>query len=158
MRFNWLSLMGLRTSFAVEPGNFSREILLPRNCLGGDFKGLHFVVYVPSRLGRALCPERAEITKVTTVRVIKTNPTTPVVESRKSRCLPLLQPMSRSGGYAISHDIVNPVTAAAYSRLRSRSCHSPHFGRWLWQRFITAIGSYLFCWRSRLRDFSCASS
>ena len=54
--------MGLRTTFAVEPGNFqlsaSREILLPRNCLGGDFKGLHFVVYVASRLGQALCPER----------------------------------------------------------------------------------------------------
>ena len=38
----------------------SREILLPRNCLGGDFKGLHFVVYVASRLCEALCPERAE--------------------------------------------------------------------------------------------------
>ena len=38
----------------------SREILLPRNCLGGDFKGLHFVVYVASRLGQALCPDLVE--------------------------------------------------------------------------------------------------
>jgi len=38
----------------------SREIQLPRNCLGGDFKGLHFVVYVASHFGQALCPERAE--------------------------------------------------------------------------------------------------
>ena len=43
----------------------------------GDFKGLHFVVYVASRLGQALCPERAESPAA---RVIKTNPTTPVVD------------------------------------------------------------------------------
>src|SRR6516164_10623441 len=75
-----MCLMGLRTTFAVEPGNSIvnfKEILLPRNCLGGDFKGLHFVVYVASRLGQALCPERAESPAA---RVIKTNPTTPVVE------------------------------------------------------------------------------
>jgi hypothetical protein len=47
--------MGLVTTFAVEQFQLSasREILLSRNCLESDFKGLHFVVCVASRLGQA---------------------------------------------------------------------------------------------------------
>src|SRR6516165_12761331 len=57
----------------------SREILLPRNCLGGDFKGLHFVVMSVRVLAKHYAWSAGRITNVTTARVIKTNPTTPAV-------------------------------------------------------------------------------
>jgi hypothetical protein len=48
--------MGLRTTFAVEPGNFNCQFqgkyYYHEIAPGGDFKGLHFVVYVASRLGK----------------------------------------------------------------------------------------------------------
>jgi hypothetical protein len=76
--------MGLRTTFAVEPGNLDCQLhgkyYYHEIALWDDFKGLHFVVYVASRLGEALCLERAQSLTFTTARVIKTNPTTPVVE------------------------------------------------------------------------------
>jgi len=54
----------LRTTFAVEPGNFNCQLsgkyYYHEIASLGDFKGLHFVVYVASRRGEALCPERAQ--------------------------------------------------------------------------------------------------
>ena len=51
----------LRTTFAVEPDSFNCQLqgkYYYHEIASGDFKGLHFVVYVASRLGQALCPER----------------------------------------------------------------------------------------------------
>jgi hypothetical protein len=46
----------------VEPGDFNCRLhakdYYHEIASLGDFKGLHFVVYVASRLGQALCPER----------------------------------------------------------------------------------------------------
>ena len=59
-----MCLMGLRTTLAVEPGNFNCQLqgkyYYHEIALEGDFKGLHFVVYVASRLGQALCPDLVE--------------------------------------------------------------------------------------------------
>jgi hypothetical protein len=50
--------------FAVESGDFNCRLNAKHYyheiASLGDFKGLHFVVYVASHLGRALCPERTE--------------------------------------------------------------------------------------------------
>jgi hypothetical protein len=50
--------------FAVESGDFNCRLNAKHYyheiASLGDFKGLHFVVYGASRLGEALCPERAQ--------------------------------------------------------------------------------------------------
>ena len=51
-------------TFAVESGDFNCRLHAKHYyheiASLGDFKGLHFVVYVASRLGEALCSERAQ--------------------------------------------------------------------------------------------------
>ena len=108
----------------------------------GDFKGLHLVVYVALRSWRSVVPGAGPITNVTTARVIKTNPTTPVVELMVEK-IPFSAPFAADVTQRWIRDLARyreprhcrsifeiAVTLMPFAALWALAWAAVHFGYW----------------------------
>jgi hypothetical protein len=108
----------LRTTFAVETGNFNRQLhgksYYHEIASPGEFNGFYFEVSGTPRLSSRCAP----IGRITTLRRLGksslSHNTGRALDGRnKADSLPRQQPMLRGARYPLSRDIVGPVTVAA---------------------------------------------